>query len=262
MMDKISVVTICFNIAQELADTLDSVLEQDYSNIEIIVIDGGSADNTQEVLTAYKVKAEELNIPFLWISERDEGIFDAMNKGLERSSGEWIAFMNGGDSFYTNSALSKLIYNSNGYDVVYGSRCNAYEAYTMSVSSKSFDEVRFHLPFCHQSCIVRSKVHKKYPFDTSFKLHSEIDFFYKIKSLGYQFKRIGDIISIYDTHGVSSVIDRVSRCERRRIVLSYSLSRFYLIDYYLWEFKRAVVFNLKGTSLGLLLLKLKHKIEA
>jgi glycosyltransferase involved in cell wall biosynthesis len=96
----LSVVTVVFNACEDIAKTMSSVLAQDYSNIEYIVIDGGSIDGTVDTIKAYEAKLA------VFLSERDEGIYDAMNKGIARASGEFILFMNCGDVFTSNDAVS------------------------------------------------------------------------------------------------------------------------------------------------------------
>lgn len=91
---KISVITVCYNAVDTLEKTIQSVLEQTYHNIEYIIIDGGSTDGTVEIIHRY------VDYLAYWVSEPDRGIYDAMNKGIERATGEWVNFMNAGDYFY------------------------------------------------------------------------------------------------------------------------------------------------------------------
>jgi glycosyltransferase involved in cell wall biosynthesis len=91
MKPKISVITICYNAVDLIEKTILSVLHQSYDNIEYIIIDGNSTDGTVDIIQKY---ANQLAY---WISEPDGGIFDAMNKGLDHATGEWVNFMNAGD---------------------------------------------------------------------------------------------------------------------------------------------------------------------
>ena len=100
---KISIITINYNNIQGLKQTLFSVLEQDYNNIEYIVIDGGSTDGSKELLRA---KSDEL---FYWVSERDKGVYNAMNKGIAQSTGDYLIFMNSGDVFFNKHVLSDFL---------------------------------------------------------------------------------------------------------------------------------------------------------
>ena len=98
-MKFFSIITICFNNLEELKNTHKSILEQDYSGFEWIVVDGNSQDGIKEWL-------EQIN-PTKWISEKDKGIYDAMNKGINMATGDYLIFMNSGDGFASASALTK-----------------------------------------------------------------------------------------------------------------------------------------------------------
>ncbi len=112
---KISIVTVCYNAERNIEKTILSVINQTYDNIEYIVIDGGSNDGTLSVINKYASKIDKV------ISEPDKGIYDAMNKGITLAKGDWINFMNAGDS-YVDSCVLKLVsdnINSN-CDMIYG----------------------------------------------------------------------------------------------------------------------------------------------
>lgn len=118
---KISIVTPAFNSGKFIRETIESVLSQDYDNFEYFVIDGGSTDQTIEILKEYSAKKEYKDV-FRWISEKDEGQTDAINKGLCRCSGDWFAFLNADDYFYPN-VFSKLLLDFQQYcdkGVLYG----------------------------------------------------------------------------------------------------------------------------------------------
>jgi len=100
---KISIITVCFNSGETIKDTIDSVLSQDYKEIEYIVIDGLSKDNTLNILSAYK---DEIAVT---VSEPDEGIYDAMNKGIELATGDVIGILNSDDKFNGNSVISEVM---------------------------------------------------------------------------------------------------------------------------------------------------------
>lgn len=118
-MDKkplISIITISYNSCLTIEDTILSVINQTYPHIEYIVIDGGSKDGTVDIIKRYENKIS------YWISEPDKGIYYAMNKGIAATTGEWINFINCGDSFYDKNVIARLFKDSIGenYSVVYG----------------------------------------------------------------------------------------------------------------------------------------------
>jgi len=112
---KISVITVCFNSLEILKKTMQSVETQTYTNIEYIVIDGNSTDGTPEYLKNYNGKLTK------YVSESDKGIYDAMNKGVNMSEGDYVIFLNAGDLFAENLTLEK-IFDGKTYDsdVIYG----------------------------------------------------------------------------------------------------------------------------------------------
>ena len=111
----ISVVTVSYNAVSVIEQTIFSVINQTYPNVEYIIIDGGSTDGTVDIIKKYADKIT------YWVSEPDKGIYDAMNKGIELATGEWINFMNAGDSFYSFSIL-ELIFGQTIFsnDIIYG----------------------------------------------------------------------------------------------------------------------------------------------
>lgn len=102
MRNSISIVTVCYNCKEDLETTIKSVAAQTYKNIEYIIVDGASTDGTKELLEKYKTNIQ------ICISEPDDGIYDAMNKGIAHSHGEWLLFMNAGDTFCDANVLQNI----------------------------------------------------------------------------------------------------------------------------------------------------------
>ena len=99
---KFSIITVTFNAASVIAPTLQSILEQSYQDYEFLLIDGGSSDNTVELVRNSGIKIATL------VSERDKGLYDAMNKGIARATGDYLCFLNAGDSFHSHDTLEKM----------------------------------------------------------------------------------------------------------------------------------------------------------
>ena len=113
---KLSLITVCRNVAPVIAESIDSVLGQEYPGIELIVIDGASTDGTLDILNAYGNKIDVL------LSEPDKGIYDAMNKGLARATGDVIGFVNAGDLLMTPRTIDQVVkaFEQQNVDAVYG----------------------------------------------------------------------------------------------------------------------------------------------
>jgi glycosyltransferase len=114
---KVSLITVCYNRQATMAQSIQSVLDQDYNNIEYIVIDGNSSDGTQDVIESYSSQITH------YVSERDKGMYDAINKGLQLATGDIIGLMHSDDVFYDSTVVTKIVnafYNSSSADAVYG----------------------------------------------------------------------------------------------------------------------------------------------
>lgn len=113
---KVSIVTVTYNSAETIEDTIKSVLNQDYNNIEYIIIDGVSKDNTLEIVNKYKNKIA------LIVSEKDKGIYDAIAKGIDKATGEVVVALNSDDMYASNDVISKVVelFKSSHADAVYG----------------------------------------------------------------------------------------------------------------------------------------------
>lgn len=105
----LSIITVCFNAAETIEMTIQSIIKQRYKDIEYIIIDGGSTDGTLDIIRKYSS-----NIAY-WISEKDQGIYDAMNKGISKASGSWIYFLGADDVLYDSEVISDVFVDMNAY---------------------------------------------------------------------------------------------------------------------------------------------------
>lgn len=192
---KVSIITIAYNCADTIAQTIESVLSQNYSDIEYIIIDGNSTDGTQDIIRKYEDKIS------YWVSEPDEGIYDAMNKGLKHATGEIIGIINS-DDWYEQGAIRKVvdIYQKKPFDMLYGEINfidEAGEVQGQSVSS-CFPP--------HPSMFVARRVYLKYGmFDTTYKIASDHEFKLRLYAKGVAIIHIKDVLANFRLTGVSSV---------------------------------------------------------
>lgn len=118
---KISIITVCLNSENTIERTFKSVLSQTYSEFEYIVVDGKSQDNTIKRIEEYYLKFKDKNISFKWVSEKDKGLYDAMNKGAKMALGEYLIYMNADDEFADRNCLETAVrYMDSKIDVLYG----------------------------------------------------------------------------------------------------------------------------------------------
>ncbi|WP_300911608.1 glycosyltransferase family 2 protein [Muribaculum intestinale] len=172
---KISVITVCYNAAESIEETILSVINQTYSNLEYIIIDGGSTDSTVDIIKKYA------NRIAYWISEPDKGIYDAMNKGIAVATGDYINFMNSGDRFSCNLVLRKIqeFIDPERMDIIFGDHYSVNNNNVKYCNAKKIRLLNRGMPFCHQAAFTRLSYHKSNPFDISFKIYADRVFFRK-----------------------------------------------------------------------------------
>ena len=194
-MPKISVITISFNSYSTIEQTIKSVISQTYPDIEFIVLDGGSTDGTVDILNRYWDKIDILRI------EPDKGIYDAMNKGINLSSGEWISFMNSNDYFYNEKVIEDVFSRGTDADVIYGYCIDPDTG--KSVKPLSLENFWKRIPINHQSAFIKADFYKERPYELKYTISSIYDFLYFWYSKGLRFKYIDVPVAVYDMKGLS-----------------------------------------------------------
>jgi glycosyltransferase involved in cell wall biosynthesis len=183
---KISVITVAYNSEVYLEKTIQSVTSQTYDNFEYIIVDGGSNDSTVDIIKKYNNKVDT------WISESDNGIYNAMNKGIDLSSGEWIYFLNSGDTFTDINILSKisLFINSckEDFSLIYGRLylTNSKDV-VVNIAGKSWidtkKELKYKNSIPHQSVFVkRQNIIDVGKFDDSYRISGDYDLMLKMSA--------------------------------------------------------------------------------
>ena len=166
----ISIITVVLNNSGGFGLTAGSVMAQRYPCVEFIVIDGGSTDGTLQHIREISGRIH------YWISEPDKGIYDAMNKGIEQATGEWIVFLNAGDVFAGPDVLSRVFAaDSNGADVIYGDSIADYTQFKVKRNAGSPENLWRGMPFSHQAMFVRTSLMKTHKFSTGFTIAADFD---------------------------------------------------------------------------------------
>ena len=195
---KYTIITINFNNKVGLIHTIESVISQTCKDFEYLIIDGGSTDGSVDVIKKYA-----MNINY-WVSEKDKGIYNAMNKGVAQAHGEYLIFMNSGDRFHTPDVLSAVVEFQE--DIICGKVLKG-ETTIPSGHNKStislVDLMRASLP--HQAMFIKRELLITHPYDERYKILS--DWKFCIEALVFDncsFRNIDVIVADYDTSGIST----------------------------------------------------------
>lgn len=217
---KVTIITVCFNAFEDLKKTLNSVLNQTYTDYEYIVIDGGSYDRTLELLKQYKSLFTSAGKSFHFVSEKDNGTYDAMNKGARMAQGEWINYMNAGDSFYATTTLQEFFSHriANNIGVVYGDTLQIFDFGSGIAKASDYIKDNPTMPFCHQSCFVRTKIMQQYLFDLTYRIVADHDLFFRLSENHVEFQYLPIVVARYNgQYGLSATNPLKLRLERLQI---------------------------------------------
>jgi glycosyltransferase involved in cell wall biosynthesis len=217
---KLSVITIVYNNAADIERTMRSVLEQTYPNIEYIIVDGLSTDGTLEIIKKYRDKLGKL------ISEKDEGIYDAMNKGLAVATGDYVLFMNSGDEIYANDTVSKVFATAEDADIYYG-ETEMIDASGQSLGQRrhkapqnfTWQSFKYGMSVSHQAIYVKRSITE--PFDRRYHLSADIDWILKAAKKAKKIVNVHQYVAKYLVGGMSKKRHRQSLMERFDIMKRY-----------------------------------------
>lgn len=231
-MCKISIITVTYNCKNDIEITINSVLSQDYPNIEYIIVDGASTDGTIDVINKYRNKISQ------FISEPDNGLYDAMNKGIRLATGEWCAFMNAGDFYKDGCIVSRLFQNLTsiiGKKVIYGNtkyiECDGsgYLHPTSTIENMEWTINRYQ-PYTHQAVFYNISSKEDCYYDLRYKVSADYDvacrYWNKYGLKAYYYVPI--VICIYKAFdGVSSNPKNAKKTLRERIIIKIRNRMYY-----------------------------------
>lgn len=197
-MPLVSIITVVRNGIKHLEQTIQSVLNQTYDNIEYILVDGASTDGTLETIQNYD---DEIAY---WVSEPDKGIYDAMNKGIVLATGDWINFMNAGDRFYKLETIENIFKTSFSADLVYGDSKKEFKNFPRFQKAGEVSNLWKGMVFSHQSLFVKNNLLKDNMFETTNKLTSDFEFIFSMYRKHCKFHKIDTIIAVNAAEGLSN----------------------------------------------------------
>ena len=204
MLGYVSIITPVFNNIRDIGSCLQSVVQQTYSQKEHWIIDGGSTDGTLEIIKQYAKKYPHIN----WVSENDSGIYDAMNKGIERAKGDWLYFLGSDDQFFNDHILEEILTDKflMKYDLLYGNillkESNLVLGYETNLDG--LKQACTH----HQATFTRKSVFEKLgKYDTKYKVCADWAFTIKcFHDKELRIKYIDKVVAVYSTCGFSNTI--------------------------------------------------------
>lgn len=243
MQPKFSIITITYNAASVIGPTLQSVMAQTYRNFEYLLIDGGSKDDT-----VAKAKASGIEFAHI-VSEPDNGLYDAMNKGIALATGDYLCFLNAGDAFHSPDSLQTIVNAIEGEDelphVLYGETAEVDEARNFvrmrrlkapeKLTWRSFKDGML---VCHQAFYARRDIVPMY--DLKYRFSADVDWCIKVMKRSSKLVKVDAVVVDYLQNGLSLKHHRASLIERFRI-----MSRHYgllpTVARHLWFVMRAVI---------------------
>ncbi len=214
--DRVTIVTVTYNAEAVLEETILSVLSQTCDAVEYIIIDGASTDGTVNIIRRYEEKIT------YWVSEPDEGIYDAMNKAISKATGQWINFMNAGDTFFDADTVREVMRRKNdNSDMVYGNFQIKESGDIMKASDPS--ECIYHMPFSHQSLFVKTTLMKQHPYNTCYRLAADHDFIVKMYYQDRKFEYIDTTVSVFASGGFAQSNPLLMYIESIKILLAHQV---------------------------------------
>ncbi len=199
-----SIITVSYNEVNNIGNTINSVLNQTFQDFEYIVVDGKSNDGTYELEKKLLLTARCVNVQIS--SEEDSGIYNAMNKGIKKANGEWLLFLNAGDSLASSDVLDKInksIVNGENADIYYGDTVFRYKNYSKLTKPQKISEIKEHMVFGHPSSVIGAGLMKECLYDESYRIAADFNFFLRAALNNARFCYIDYPVSKFELGGCS-----------------------------------------------------------
>lgn len=247
----ISIITICYNSEKTIKDTIESVLNQTYTNVEYILIDGKSNDSTVDIIKSYEERFIDKGIIYRWISEPDKGIYDAMNKGIDVATGELIGIINSDDWYQLDAIETVAEEYCFNKDVIFHGNINMINGNMIKKLSPKLDYSRLKktMMIFYPTCFIPTKIYNESGnYDLSYKYASDYAFLLKLYLKGTEFKYLNITISNMRLGGVSDVNSKETLKEARDIRIANNINPilsniYYIYVYYILRIKNNYLFK-------------------
>lgn len=237
---KLSIITINYNNVSGLRKTMESVFAQTCKDFEYIVVDGASTDGSVDVIHEFdslNTQRSTLNV-FTWVSEKDTGIYNAMNKGVRMANGEYVLMLNSGDYFVDDHVVERILPELDGTDIVQGNIVIEEDGKEIVKRGYGRSDISFvdaiDAQFLHQASFIKRSLHDRYGlYDESYKKNSDTYFFRKVLGFGNAtFRYVDVLVTNFDTTGISNDpkwldVDREENTRWMKENISGRLQQFY-----------------------------------
>lgn len=212
-MTKFSIITINYNNSQGLKQTIESVVLQSFSDYEYIVIDGGSKDDSKDVIEDFADRIA------YWVSEPDSGIYNAMNKGVSKATGEYCLFLNSGDVLHSNNVLEQIVAGGLDTDLLIGKVRYLNTGQLSSLPDVLTMKHFYSRSLPHPSTFMKRTIFESLHYDESFRIVSDWKLFIEaviMRNASYAFSDV--VVTDFDTTGISATNKRLVDAERRKVL--------------------------------------------
>lgn len=240
----VSIITVSFNSENTIKDTIESVLNQKYSKIEYIIVDGNSIDNTLSIINSYVKEFKKKGINYIVISENDDGIYDAMNKGISISTGEIVGIINS-DDWYEKQCVERVVdmYTKSKFDLLFAN-LRVITPHKNIIKKARLRHIITTRDWNHPTMFVNSRVYKKIKYKLE-SIYDDFDIYLRIRKADYKIVVLNEVLANFRFGGISNKKSIKSTFNRIRI--KYKIYRnngysiFYWFDCFLVEMAKYIL---------------------
>lgn len=242
----VSIVTVCYNSEKTIRETIESVLNQTYTNIEYLIIDGKSSDNTLGIVNEYKEAFEQKNIQYRIVSEKDNGIYDAMNKGIHLASGEIIGILNSDDWFEKNAVETVVnTYRETPFDYFYADIRLIKKDGSIIIKRSRKDKIVSSRHWNHPTSFVTKETYGELGVFNCKEIYDDFEFYLRVRKAGKKMVIKNEVLANFRVGGVSnekSLKKCIKRCGiKYRCYKSNGYSPLYWIECVAMEFAKLIL---------------------